>query len=150
MIELYQWRSYARIILGVTVIGFASCGNIIESSFPLKNGCRAPKWIVIPKEVDEMPHSIKMNTYVKSNGAFSEFILYDSKDNRVDSVIARGLDSVALENSDSLSGYDYFEILELDGITDVLRYDYSERARVTFCMVDDPVIIGRVNELSSR
>lgn len=127
----------------------SSCGLISESTFLLDSNCRIPKWFNLPVGMTRSSVSVKMSTYIGMDGRFSEFTLYNSKNEKISTLTGkqRGLEPISLMNetdsnsNSNTNSFTSYEVVTADGITDVVKYVYMKNRGVMFCMLDDPSIL---------
>lgn len=126
------------IVSTVALLLLGSCGIFPESSFELAPSSRLPRWIHLPAGLRRDQVTVTLDYYIFSPlGRTATFSLYDPKGQRLRKVSGsqRGQHPLSLERSSQ--GYPFYEVITIDGLTDVVEHRAAEP---TFYMTDDPAV----------
>ena len=113
-----------------------SCG-FPEASFALAPSSRLPIWIQLPAGIPRDHVTVTLDYYTAPLGRTATFSLYDSHKQQLRKVSGsqRGDHPLTLKNSSR--GYPSYEVITIDGLTDVVEHRAMEP---TFYMTDDPAV----------
>jgi hypothetical protein len=136
-------RLIPRRVLGVaaTLLLLSSCGVFPESSFELAPSSRLPRWIELSAGLRRDQVRVTLDYYISPLGHTATFSLYDTQRRRLRKVSGslRGDHPLALKNSasGSAAGYPSYEVITIDGLTDVVEHRAMEPV---FYMTDDRAV----------
>lgn len=115
------------------------CGFFPEASFELASESRLPKWFVLPPGLSRTDVKVTMDYYSKASGRTATFILLDEKKQKIAEAdgILQGEKSHSLKNPAAgfPSGYPSYEIVTVNGITEVIEH---RRMEPFFYITDNP------------
>ena len=112
----------------------------LESSFDLAGESRLPKWISVPPGLARGDVVVTMNYYTSPLGGSVEFVEKD-KNGKILTKVSGKLEPYPLHLKNpppgSDSGYPAFELITLDGTTEVIEHKKMEPK---FYVNDDPAV----------
>lgn len=115
-----------------------------ESFFELSSQSRLPKWFTLPDGLTRSDVTVKMTYYIKSSGGTASFTLLDKKRHTLAEMngSVKGLEPIQLNNSSaSSSGYPSYEIITVNGITEVIEH---RRMEPVFYITDDSAVLNEL------
>jgi len=126
----------------VFIFGSLFTGCVSESNFRLSDESRLPKWFEISGGENRKGFYVTLHYYTSPSGGSAALNLYENdKFFKIDKISAKQeqLQPIQLKNppKGSAKGYPLYEIIEFDGIVDIIEH---RRMEPVFYMVDDPVI----------
>jgi len=113
-------------LLCLSVGSLVACGFFPEATFDLSPDCRLPRWFKVPDGMSRRDLTVTMSYFVKPTGRTATFDLYDSHRNKLAQVSGalHGKEPVRLRGgaSDSSHGYPTYEVITVEGTTDVIEH----------------------------
>jgi len=125
-------------LVTLLIIACPPTRGCVESSFRLSSESRLPKWFAsaaVPR--DEA--TVTMDYYTGGLGRTARFILRDGKGRLVAAGVGQleGYSPLTVEGRTGPDGHPSYEIITVDGITDVIEH---RRMEPIFYITDDPVV----------
>lgn len=115
-----------------------------ESTFEIAKQSRLPKWFTIPDGLTRSDVTVTMTYYIKSSGRTAKFTLLDRERHTIAEMngSVKGLEPVQLKNAAaSSSGYPSYEIITVNGITEVIEH---RRMEPVFYITDDASVLNEL------
>ncbi len=113
----------------------------MELSFELASTSRLPKWIELPESYERNQFKLKIDYYLNSSGGEAIFNLLDEKGKTLKVVkgsILRKPLTLKKQLEGYSKGYPKFQIITINGITDVIEHKKMESK---FYMADDSDVL---------
>jgi len=123
-----------KYLVAVSAIALTGC---VESSFHLATSSRLPAWFKVPAGHTRAELNVTMDYYLFPSGGEAKFTLVDARGRTLSTKrgTTQGLYPLTLRSS--LAGYPSYEIITVDGVTDLIEHRVPEPV---FYICDDPAI----------
>jgi hypothetical protein len=118
-----------------------------ESSFVLAPESRLPAWFEVPPGEVRAEVAVKLDYYVRSSGPEATFALVDSRGHELGAKQGTVQGRRPLTLRSSVAGYPSYEIVTVDGITEVLEH---RRMEPVFYVTDDAAILKELGVSQRR
>jgi len=133
MKRVHFWAAM-KVACLLTSAALCSCGGA-EANYYFPASCRMPRWF---SDIPRASVDVEVAAYINERGRELVFDVYSQKRERLVRKTAseRGLEPIRLTLAAGTQ--ETFEVLSADGVTDVIRFVYSDPHGVSICTVDDP------------
>jgi hypothetical protein len=130
--KMFQAIARTTLIFAASTIALVGC---VESSFVLAPSSRLPAWFEVPAGHTRDDLKVTMDYYVRSYGREAVFYLIDSDGRTLTKKRGTQLGLQPLIAKSSVGGYPSYEIITVDGVTDLIEHRVPEPV---FYICDDP------------